>query len=70
MLILLSIAFIGYYGYQSINEGKDIADVYFVTPSVLIATFVSLKDDFGYKKEFLKNTFFFNLDVISCSDFG
>ena len=58
MLILLSIAFIGYYGYQSINEGKDIADVYFVTPSVLIATFVSLKDDFEYKKEFLKKTLF------------
>ena len=40
MLIILSIASLGYSIYES-SDGKDIADVYYVTPAVLAVTFVS-----------------------------
>jgi len=38
MLIILSIASLGYSIYES-SDGKDIADVYYVTPAVLAVTF-------------------------------
>jgi len=41
MLIVLSFASLGYAIYQNENEGKEIADVYYVTPCILAATFVS-----------------------------
>jgi len=54
MLIVLSIFRIGYTVHQEINGGKEIADVYLVTPSVLTATFVSGKMDFGHGNIYLK----------------
>ena len=41
MLIALSVIRMGYTFYQSVNKEMDLANVYYVTPSVLTVTFVS-----------------------------
>lgn len=60
----------GYTLYQSVNKEMDLANVYYVTPSVLTVTFVSLKIFCGCEGKFKGSISLLHADVNSCSDFG